>query len=158
MRSLFTGLDRPLPETLRDDLEDLLTWDNNAVLTWVRLDEGEQGDWRKFTVRLRSDGHAFGLMLDFGIPDWMNERGVSAILPAHLAVWECERGKRASVDLGLRRWSELRTSLPRAARTCARLMNELWGVTGTQDVLLTGIDYDEVVLPTPYPELRNYGK
>jgi hypothetical protein len=31
--------------------------------------------------------------------------------------------------------------LPRTARTCARLMNELWGPTTGQEVMLVGIDY-----------------
>jgi hypothetical protein len=158
MRSLFSGLERPLPETLQDDLEDLLTWDNNAVLTWVSLDEEEDGAWRKFSVKMYCDGRLFGLALDFGIPEWMNARGVGAIVPASLRVGEVESGKRASIDLGPRKWSELRVGLPRVSRTCARLMNELWGPTHTEDVLLTGIDYAEELLPTPYPELRSYGK
>lgn len=154
MQNLFSGIERPLPDLLQEDLGELLTWENNCYLTWVRLDDEEPDSWRRFTVRLWSDGRRFGFTLDFGIPAWMNARGVEAILPAHLQVSEISDGLRAEVELGLMGWRDLKISLPRVARTCARLMNELWGSTTGEDVMLVGIDYQEPLLPTPFPEIR----
>lgn len=156
MQNLFAGLDRPLPAILQEDLEELLTWENNCYLTWVQLDDDDPGTWRKFNVRLWSDGHRFALTLDFGVPEWMDARGVEAILPAHLPVSEMERGRRAVVELGLKPWPELRSGLPKVARMCARLMNELWGPTKGEDVMLVGIDYLEPQSPTPFPDVPGY--
>ena len=156
--SLF-GSNPSLPEALQNDLEELLTWDNNCYLTWVRVDDGTVAEGSQpFTMQLTSDGREFGLRLEFWIPEWMNERGVSAILPASLSVAECRPGKSAAVEFGMRRWSEVETSLPRVARTCARLMNELWGRTDTDDVLLVTIDYQEEQLETPFTDLPSYGR
>lgn len=155
MQNLFSGMERPLPELLQEDLGELLTWENNCYLTWVRLDDDEPDSWRRFTVRLWSDGARFGLTLDFGIPGWMNRRAVEAILPAHLSSVEVEEGLQAVVQLGLRPWKELQGSLPKVARTCARLMNELWGPTTGEDVMLVGIDYTEPQLPISFPEIRS---
>jgi hypothetical protein len=157
MQNLFSGMERPLPELLQDDLKELLTWENNCVLTWVRLDDEELDSWRRFSVQLWSDGRLFALALDFGIPAWMTQRGVEAVLPAHLAVSEIEPGARAAVNLGLRKWSQVRTDLPRTARTCARLINELWGATRGEDLMLVGIDYLEYQLSTPFSLLPGYG-
>ena len=155
MQNLFSGIERPLPEILLLDLKELLTWDNNCHLTWVRLDDDDPETWKRFSVRLWSDGRRFALNLAFGIPSWMNSRGVEAILPAHLEVSEWETG-RAVVCLGLQKWSELKSGLPRSARTCARLMNELWGPTSGQDVMLVGIDYLEPLLPIPFTEIPGH--
>jgi hypothetical protein len=56
----------------------------------------------------------------------------------------------------MRPWAELEASVPRVARTCARLMNELWGPTTGEDVMLVGIDYLEPALPTPFHEVPGY--
>lgn len=155
MPNLFSSLERPLPDVLREDLEELLTWENNCYLTWVQLDDEEPGSWRRLTVRLWSDGRRFCLTLDLGIPAWMDARAVEAILPAHLSVTSMEKG-RALVDLGLKPWSELKSGLPRAARTCARLMNELWGPTTAENVMLVGIDYLDAQLPTPFAQVPGH--
>ena len=42
------------------------------------------------------------------------------------------------------------------ARTTARLMNELWGPTQGDDVMLVGIDYLESLLPIPFAEVPGY--
>lgn len=156
MQNLFSSLDRPLPALLKEDLEELLTWENNCYLTWVQLDDDDPESWRKFNVRLWSDGRRFCLTLDFGVPEWMDARGVEAILPAHLSVTEMEPGRRAVVDLGLKSWLELKASVPRVARTCARLMNELWGPTIGENFMLVGIDYLEPQLPTPFGEIPGH--
>src|SRR5688500_1470249 len=115
MQHLFSEHERPLPQLLQSDLEELLTWENNCYLTWVQLDDEEPGSWRKFNVRLWSDGRRFGMALDFGVPEWMDSRGVEAILPAHLSVTSMERGRRAVVELGMKPWRELEESLPKVA-------------------------------------------
>lgn len=150
---------RPLPEVLLGDLRELLTWDNNCFLTWVQAPgdaEGEPQRW--FMVRLGSDGRQFGFRLEFWIPGWMPQRGVEAILPAHLETAVFEPGKLAAVDLGLRPWTELERSLPRVSRTCARLMNELWGPTTARDVLLLTLEYQEEQLEAPFTEIPGHGK
>lgn len=150
---------KPLPEVLLGDLRELLTWDNNCFLTWVqspRDAEGEPQRW--FTVRLGSDGRRFGLQLEFWTPGWMSRRGVEAILPAHLEVPDHETGKPAMVALGLQSWADLERSLPRVSHTCARLMNELWGVTTSQDVLLLTLEYQAEQLEAPFTEIPGYGK
>jgi hypothetical protein len=152
IQSLFADDERPLPDRLSADLEELLTWDNNCFLTWVRV--GPETDpqappW--FTVRITGLGRAFRVRLEFALPPRMTERGVAAILPAHLSVAECQPGKEAAVEWATCRWSELRASLPRLARTCARLMNELWGRTETDAVLLLRMDYQDVRSETPFP-------
>ena len=43
-----------------------------------------------------SDGCSFGLRLEFWIPEWMTERAVAAVLPAHLALADCRPGKEAA--------------------------------------------------------------
>ena len=159
MQNLFSGSGPPLPETLLADLEELLTWDNNCLLTWVSLgNDCDRQNSRWFTVLLTSDGQQFGLRLEFWVPEWMTARGVDAVLPAHLSVQACTPGKEATVDLGMRRWSELEASLPKVARTSARLMNELWGPTVTDEVLLLTIEYQEEQLETPFPQLPTYGR
>ncbi len=158
MQKLFSTAGGSLPETLLEDLEELLTWDNNCYLTWVRMEGGASSDEsRWFTVKLSGDGHQFGLRLEFWIPGWMTARGVEAVLPASLAVSECVSGQRAGVDLGMRKWSEVKASLPRVARTCARLINELWGRTGSEELLLMTVDYQEGLLEAPFTELPTYG-
>ncbi|HWO88316.1 MAG TPA: hypothetical protein VNL98_04110 [Gemmatimonadales bacterium] len=157
MQALSFEGSRPLPETLLDDLRELLTWDNNCLLTWSGMGtETDPEGARWFTVKLSSDGERFALRLEFWIPEWMSERGVAAILPAHLQVEACRPGEWAAVDLGLRTWSELEASLPRVARTCARLINELWGPTEGEDVLLLTIDYQDEQLPLPFSELPGF--
>jgi hypothetical protein len=142
MPNLFQRGARPLPDTLCEDLEELLTWDKNCLLTWGHVgNEGDAGDARWFSVFFTASGTAFGLRLEFWIPAWMTERGVAAILPAHLQVTEVVGGKRAVVDLGMRPRAEVEASLSRVARTCARLMNELWGPTSSEDVLLLTMEY-----------------
>ncbi len=148
---------RPLPEVLLEDLRELLSWDNNCYLTWVRLSgdaEAESQHW--FTVKFGSDGRRFGLRLEFCIPDWMDQRGVEAILPAHLPVTAIERGRWAAVDLGRTSWSGATGSLPKVARTCARLMNELWGSTTALNVLLLTLEYQDERLETPFTEMPGY--
>ena len=158
MQNLFSAEGTPLPETLLEDLEELLTWDNNCYLTWVRMGSGAPSDdSRWFTVKLGSDGRDFGLRLEFWIPAWMNARGVEAVLPASLALTECVPGQRASVELGMRKWSEVHASLPRVARTCARLINELWGLTSSEELLLMTVDYQDEQLATPFTALPTYG-
>ena len=157
MRTLFSELERPLPQALLDDLTELLTWDNNAFLTWVRTDDDIGGN-RWFTVSLSSDGRQFGLRLEFWIPEWMTARGVTAILPAHLQLAECRLGTQATVDLGMRPWADVKASLPRVARTAARLMNELWGLTETDAVLLLAMEYQDELLETPFTQIPGYGK
>jgi hypothetical protein len=148
---LFSSLDRPLPEALQDDLEALCAWDNNCYLTWVSVGSDADPDGsRWFTVKLTGDGRSFELRLEFWIPAWMGDRGLAAILPASVPVSGCRTGVSAAVDLGPRSRAELRTGLPRVARTCARLMNELWGPTRTDDVLLLTMEYQEERLPEPF--------
>jgi len=157
MPHLFSSLERPLPEVLEDDLRELLTWDNNCFLTWSSVSsESDPEGSRWFTVKLSSDGSRFGFRLEFWIPDWMEERGVAAVLPASLAVAECRQGNFAAVDLGRKRRSELLASVPRVARTCARLINELWGPTLADGILLLAIDYQRDLLETPFPELPGF--
>jgi hypothetical protein len=157
MPSLSDGTPRPLPEALLADLRELLTWDNNCFLTWISVDPDPQTeDSRWFTVRLSADGTQFRVLLEFWIPTWMTSRGVAAILPAHLEVHDCREGVKASVELGLRRWSEIRGGLPKVARTCARLMNELWGRTDGEDILLLAMEHEAELLPTPFSELPAY--
>jgi hypothetical protein len=159
MQKLFADTDVPLPATLQDDLEELLTWDNNCFLSWVSVSTEQDPDGtRWFRVKLSSDGSCVWLRLEFWIPEWMTERGAAAILPAHLSLDGCRPGVEAAVDLPPLRWSELRGTLPRVARTCARLINELWGRTDTEDVLLLTIDYQEHRLETPFSSLPGYGQ
>lgn len=159
MANLISPQSRPLPETLLEDLQKLTARDNNSFLTWCRLGAepaGGEAPW--FTVDYHSDGRRFGLRLAFWIPAWMNARGVAAILPARLLVTECDPGHQAEVDLGLERRSALLARLPAVARTCARLINELWGPTESEAVLLRVLDYAVEALPTPFPELEAYGE
>ena len=157
MQHLFSSLERPLPQVLEDDLRELLTWDNNCFLTWCSVSsENDPDGSRWFTVKLTSDGFRFGFSLEFWIPEWMSERGVSAILPASVSVAECRTGISAAVDLGLRRRSELLESVARLASTCARLINELWGPTLADGILLLAIDYQRDRLETPFPQLPAY--
>jgi hypothetical protein len=157
MPHLFSALERPLPEVLEDDLQELLVWDNNCFLTWSSVSsEGDPDGSRWFTVRLNSDGSRFGFSLEFWIPAWMSERGVAAILPASVAVAGCREGISATVELGLRRRSELVTSVPRLSRTCARLLNELWGPTQADGILLLVLDYQPELLDTPFSQLPTY--
>lgn len=156
--SAESGL-KPLPEVLLGDLRELLTWDNNCFLTWVQAPsdvEGEPQRW--FTVRLGSDGQKFGLRLEFWIPAWMSQRGVAAILPAHLEPSTFEPGRLAAVDLGLQPWPELERSLPKVSRTCARLMNELWGPATAREVLLLTLEYQDEQLEAPFTAIPGYGK
>lgn len=155
MQHLFSPLERPLPEVLRQDLEALLSRDNNSFLTWVDDPEAMPDNARWFTVKLTGDGERYALRLEFWIPSWMDERGVSAILPASRSVSECRRGVQAAVDLGSFRFAELARSLPRWSQTCARLINELWGVSGAEDVHLHAIDYQEELLPISFPHRRD---
>ncbi|MGV3722297.1 MAG: hypothetical protein ACO1SX_15430, partial [Actinomycetota bacterium] len=111
---------------------------------------------RWFTVKLTGDGARYRLALEFWIPRWMDVRGVSAILPASRSVMECQPGVSAAVDLGSFPFSELAGSLPRWARTCARLINELWGVSATEDVHLHAMDYQEELEPVPFPHRRDH--
>jgi hypothetical protein len=157
MQGTFDYAERALPALLQSDLEELLTWDNNCELTWTSiLSESEESHW--FRVALSSSGRDFGLALEFWIPEWMNARGVAAILPAHLAVGECVPGRHARVDLGMGRWSALQAGLPKVARTCARLINELWGATDSDDLLLLSMNYQDEQLETPFTELPTYGR
>lgn len=150
--------ERPLPAVLLEDLRELLTWDNNCYLTWVRLTgEAETESQHWFTIQFGSDGRRFGLRLEFWIPDWMDQRGVEAILPAHLAVAAIETGRWAAVDLGRASWSGVIAGLPKVARTCARLMNELWGPTTALNVLLLTLEYQDEQLETPFSGVPGYG-
>ncbi|HEU4753986.1 MAG TPA: hypothetical protein VFU47_12830 [Armatimonadota bacterium] len=157
MQGTFGFGEQSLPGQLQSDLEELLTWDNNCALTWSSL-EGETDETHWFRAELRSNGREFGLRLKFWIPEWMGERGVAAILPAHLQVEECAPGRHAAVSVGMGKWSALETSVPKVARTCARLINELWGSTDGDDVLLVSLDYLEEQLETPFQKLPTYGK
>lgn len=157
MAHLFSSFERPLPQVLEDDLRELLTWDNNCFLSWSSVSsESDPDGSRWFTVKLSSDGSRFGFRLEFWIPEWMDERGVAAILPASLTAAECRQGNFAAVDLGMRRRSELLASVPRVARTCARMINELWGLTLADGILLLAIDYQRDRLETPFPQLATY--
>lgn len=158
MPHLFSALERPLPEVLEDDLRELLTWDNNCFLTWSSVcSETDPDGSRWFSVKLSSDGRRFSFRLEFWIPEWMGERGVAAILPASVPVAGCRDGISAGVDLEPRRRSELVSSVPKMARTCARLINELWGPTQADGILLLVIDYQHERLDTPFPQLPTYG-
>lgn len=158
MQKLF-DFDVPLPETLQDDLEELLTWDNNCYLSWVSVsNENDPDGSRWFTVKFNGDGRAWALRLEFWIPEWMNARGAAAILPAHLSLADCTPGVEASACMELSRWSDVKASLPRVARTCARLINELWGRTESEDVLLLTIDYQDERFPVPFSKLPGYGR
>lgn len=157
MPHLFSSFERPLPDVLEDDLRELLAWDNNCFLTWSSLRSDDDSDVsRWFTVKLNSDGVRFGFSLEFWIPEWMGERGVGAILPASLTVNGCRTGHSATVELGLRRRSELAASVPRLARTCARLINELWGPTLPDGVLLLAIEHQDALLDRPFSQLPSY--
>jgi hypothetical protein len=157
MQNLFGSSDQTLPEVLQDDLEELLTWDNNAYLTWMSVNsEAENACW--FTVKLSSNGRDFGLRLEFWIPEWMTARGAAAVLPANWSLSECKNGERAVVDLGMGKWSAMVAALPRISRTCARLMNELWGETDVDDVMLMTIDYQDDQLEVPFTEIAGYGR
>jgi hypothetical protein len=157
MPHLFSALERPLPQVLEDDLRELLTWDNNCFLTWSSVSsEADPDGSRWFSVRLSSDGVRFRFQLEFWIPEWMGERGVAAILPASVSVTDCRDGVAATVELALYRRSELVASVPRVARTCARLINELWGRTEADGLLLLAIDYQHERLDTPFPQLPTY--
>jgi hypothetical protein len=156
MQNLFSAEGSPLPESLQEDLEELLTWDNNCYLTWVRMGGVPSEESRWFTVKLSSDGRDFGLRLEFWIPAWMTARGVEAVLPASLALSDCVPGERAVVDLGMRKWSEVQASLPKVARTCARLINELWGLTRSEELLLMTVDYQDEQSATPFTALPTY--
>lgn len=145
----------PLPQLLLGDLEELASWDNNAYLTWERNEPLEQFQgipW--FRVFFSGDGTQFGLRLEFAIPIWMNARGVSAILPARLELTACTPGELAVVDYGLHPPGALLAALPGVARTCARLLNELWGPTDVTDIFLPTMEYQAVLHPTPFPSLR----
>lgn len=154
MQNLLSPLEQPLPDTLRKDLEALARRDNNSYLQWVQHPEADSGVTPWFEVRLtgEEDGH-YALRLTFWIPGWMDERGVSAILPASRSLADCRRGEWAAVELGSRRFPELSASLPRVARTCARLINELWGPTGSDGIQLEEMAYQEDLAPQPFPEL-----
>jgi len=157
MQHLFTDLERPLPDSLAENLAELLQWDNNCFLTWVSVPcEADPDGSRWFTVRLSSDGKGFGFQLEFWIPNWMSERGIAAVLPARLGVQSCEAGVRAAVELRKGRWSELKLSVPQVARTCARLINELWGPTESADLLLVAMEFQDERLPTKFSELPVY--
>lgn len=154
MQHLFSSFERPLPDVLEDDLRELLNWDNNCFLTWSSVaSENDPDGSRWFSVKLNSDGRQFRLSLEFWIPGWMGERAVAAILPASVEVSDCRDGISATVDLEPRSHSELAASVPRVARTCARLINELWGPTEADGILLLTIEYQHERLDTPFPEL-----
>jgi len=158
MRNMMTGAGS-LPEMLQADLDDLLDWDNNCFLTWTRVPgEADPDASRWFTALLSSDGERFSLRLEFWIPRWMSERGVAAILPAHLSVTAAVPGERAVVEIASGRWSELKAALPRVARTCARLINELWGRTESDQVLLLTVEYQHERLPVPFSKLPAYDR
>jgi hypothetical protein len=151
MPNLFTRGSRPLPDTLFEDLQELLTWDNNCLLTWGHVGgEAEPDGSRWFSVLFSRSARGFNLRLEFWVPEWMAERGLEAILPAHLKVTDIVTGKRAAVDLGSRSREEWEASLPKVARTCARLLNELWGVTASDDVLLMGMEYQQELAAEPF--------
>lgn len=152
MPNLFSRGAKALPEVLLEDLRELLTWDNNCLLTWSNAgDDGDADGSRWFSVLFSSDGRQFGLRLEFWIPAWMDERGVAAVLPASLSNSEVVDGKRAAVDLGMKPRNEVEAGLPKAARTCARMMNELWGPTVSDDVLLLTMEYQPDLLDPPFP-------
>ena len=155
MQHLFTPLERPLPEALQEDLEALLSRDNNSYVTWIDNPDVAPEVARWFTVKLTGDAARYNLTLEFWIPLWMDERGVAAILPASQSVLECRQGVRAAVDLGSFAFAELASRLPRWSRTCARLINELWGVSSTEDVHLHAIDYQDGLQPVPFPHRRD---
>lgn len=156
MQHLFSSFERPLPDVLEDDLQELLNWDNNCFLTWSSVvSENDPDGSRWFSVKLNSDGRQFCLSLEFWIPGWMGERAVAAILPASVEVSDCRDGISATVNLAPRQRSELATSIPRVARTCARLINELWGPTQADGILLLTIEYQHERLDTPFPELSS---
>jgi len=157
----FPGAGDTLPDVLQQDVRELVDWDNNAQLTWTPMDAptGDPVDAteeRWFRVRFSSTGRSFGLRLEFTLPAAAAERYLRAVLPAHLDVTECVPGRRAAVELGYRKLSELRAMLPRTARTCARLLAEFWGVTDPEEVLLHGPEYQDVLLDTSFPHLPAY--
>ena len=132
MQARLFDPDQPLPELLRGDLAALLSSEGDGSVTWTRRDE-EPAE-RSFTLRAFRSEESVSLRAEFWIPEWMNARGVAAILPAHLVVADCEPGRYAVVELGTLPESEWAEQLPRLARTCARLLNELWGRTEALDV------------------------
>jgi hypothetical protein len=155
MQHLFSPQERPLPEALQQDLEALLSRDNNSYLTWVDDPDVGSGLARWFAVEFSGEGGRYSLRLEFWIPAWMDERGVSAILPASRSVAACTAGVRAAVELDAGPFAELVRSLPRWSNTCARLINELWGVSQAEAVQLLALDYQAAVLPTPFPHRRD---
>lgn len=152
MPHLFSPLERPLPDTLRQDLQTLLLRDNHSYLLWVRETQtsAESAPWFKVIFR-GEEGH-YSLRLEFAIPGWMDRRGVAAILPASRSVADCRRGEWAAVNLDEAPFRDLFQRLPRVARTCARLMNELWGPTETHDMRLEELAYLDQLSPTPFPK------
>ncbi len=126
--------DRPLPELLTVDIGALLSEAGDGSVSWTPLDAQDEATERRFTLRKVASEERIALALEFRIPAWMTERGVLAILPAHLVPTECRDGHSATVELGARAESEWRAELTRLCRTCARLMNELWGRTDAVDV------------------------
>ena len=151
MPHLFSQIERPLPDVLAEDLRELLTWDNNCYLTWSRIDtDGDPAGGRWFTVRFSSDGRLYQFRLEFWIPRWMDERGVAAIVPASRSVAACEEGRWAAVELDWQARSQASASVPRVARTCARLINELWGPTQTAELLLTAMEYQNRLQERPF--------
>lgn len=135
MQARLFDPDQPLPNRLREDIAVLLAAEGGGVRTWVRAETGEASGERYFTLRKTCNAGRAALRLEFWIPDWMSARGAAAILPAHLAVEECLPGERAVVPLGERPEAEWQPEAPRLGRTCARLMNELWGRTDAPEVV-----------------------
>jgi len=155
MQHLFTSLDRPLPDALREDLEALIARDNNSFLRWVDDPQVEPASARWFVVKFTGESGRYALRLELWLPAWMDERSLSAILPASRTVTECRRGERAAVELGTFRFAELERALPRWSRTCARLINELWGVSTSDGVHLQELGYQDELLREPFPHRRD---
>jgi len=138
MRARSRGRNVQLPERLGEDLSELFASECESRLTWQDArDEGEHPRW--FQVLLGRAGRSWRLSFTFWVPPWMHERGVRAILPARLEVAACEPGVRATAHVGAGSFADLQQRLPQAARVAGRLVQELWGATGPDDVWLREI-------------------
>jgi len=153
MRARPRGGKAPLPERLAEDLAELFASEpggapGGAMLTWQDArDEGEHPRWFQ-ALLVRVDAQ-FRLSYNFWLPPWMKERGVRGILPARFEVDGCEPGVWAMTHVATGPFQELQKELLGAARVAARLIQELWGATGPDDVWLRELADQDPSRPTP---------
>ena len=141
MRARARAAEPSLPDRLAEDLAELFASERASFLTWQdRRDESERPRWFRARVSpTGADGAPWQLAFHFWVPAWMRERGVRAILPARLQVDACEPGAWALTHIAAGSFADLQQALPPAARTAARLIQELWGATGPDEVWLREI-------------------